>query len=198
MGTSLGVSSRQGRSFGPSRCKMGTSPGARSPSVVVDDDRSTNNHDQGTRRGSTARARTLHQGNKRTGLDSPLPFSVHRVQKKEEEALFFPRAQREEPPSPRANQSEATNRPCSSPFITRVCKYPDHRGQVGGATLAHWSGGKEACISPDPDICTRGSAIFPSTKSLEGDSAAPLGVVLQQEEEEDEAMVCGCRKMAAV
>jgi len=97
--TSLGVSSRQGRSFGPSRCKMGASPGARSPSVVVDDDRSTNNHDQGTRRGSTARARTLHQGNKRTARDSPLPFSVHRVQKKVEEALFSSRAQREEPPS---------------------------------------------------------------------------------------------------
>ena len=70
---------------------------------------------------------------------------------------------------------------------------------MGGATLAHWSGEKEACISLDPDICTRGSAIFPSTKSLEGDSAAPLGVVLQQEEEEEvEAMVGGCRKMAAV
>ena len=91
------------------------------------------------------------------------------------------------------------NRPCSSPFITRVCKYPDHRGPVGGATLAHWSGEKEVCISLDPDICTRGSAIFPFTKSLEGDSAAPLGVVLQQEEEEEvEAMVCGWRKMAAV
>ena len=38
-----------------------------------------------------------------------------------------------------------------------------------------------------------------SRKSLEGDSAAPLGVVLQQEEEEEvEAMVGGCRKMAAV
>ena len=53
--------------------------------------------------------------------------------------------------------------------------------------------------SLDPDICTRGSAIFPFTKSLEGDSAAPLGVVLQQEEKEEvEAMVCGWRKMAAV
>ena len=74
------------------------------------------------------------------------------------------------------------------------------RGQVGGATLAHWLGEKEACISPDPDIYIRGSAIFPFTrKGLEGDSAAPLGVVLQQEEEEEvEAMVGGCRKMAAV
>ena len=74
------------------------------------------------------------------------------------------------------------------------------KGPVGGATLAHWSGEKEACISPDPDICTRGSAIFPFSKSSEGDSAAPLGVVLQQEEEEEEveAMVGGCRKMAAV
>ena len=70
---------------------------------------------------------------------------------------------------------------------------------MGGATLAHWSGEKEACISPDPDIRTRGSAIFPETKGLESDSAAPLGVVLQQEEEEEvEAMVGGCRKMAAV
>ena len=73
------------------------------------------------------------------------------------------------------------------------------RGQVGGATLAHWLGEMEACISLDPDIRTRGSAIFPFTKSSEGDSAAPLGVVLQQEEEEEvEAMVGGCRKMAAV
>ena len=74
------------------------------------------------------------------------------------------------------------------------------KGPLGGATLAHWSGEKEACISPDADICTRGSAIFPFTwKGLEGDSAVPLGGVLQQEEEEEvEAMVGGCRKMAAV
>ena len=55
---------------------------------------------------------------------------------------------------------------------------------MGGATLAHWSGEKEACISPDPDIRTRGTAIFSKTKSFESDSAAPLDVVLQQEEEE--------------
>jgi len=29
-------------------------------------------------------------------------------------------------------------------FIPRVCKYLDHRGLVGGATLAHWSGKKGA------------------------------------------------------
>ena len=40
--TSLFVSSRQGRSFGPSRGKMGARLGARSHSVVVDDDRSMN------------------------------------------------------------------------------------------------------------------------------------------------------------
>ena len=69
---------------------------------------------------------------------------------------------------------------------------------MGGATLAHWPGEKEACISLDPDICTRGSA-FPSTKGLEGDSAALLGDDgVREEEEEDEAMVCGWRKMAAV
>ena len=70
---------------------------------------------------------------------------------------------------------------------------------MGGATLAHWSGEKEACISPDPDIRTRGTAIFPKTKGLKSDSAALLGVVLQQEEEEEvEAMVGGWRKIAAV
>ena len=69
---------------------------------------------------------------------------------------------------------------------------------MGGATLAHRSGEKEACLSLDPDICTRGSA-FPSTKGLEGDSAAFLGDDGREEEEEDgEAMVCGWRKMAAV
>ena len=62
---------------------------------------------------------------------------------------------------------------------------------MGGATLAHWSGEKEACISPDPDIAHAGRPFFLSPKSLEGDSAAPLGVVLQQEEEEVEAMVGG-------
>ena len=69
-------------------------------------------------------------------------------------------------------------------FITRVCKYLDHRGPVGGATLAHWSGEKGACTSLDPDICTRGSA-FPLTKGLEGDSAALLGDDRREEEEEE-------------
>ena len=73
------------------------------------------------------------------------------------------------------------------------------KSPVGGATLAHWSGEKGACISPDPDIRTRGTAIFPKTKGLGGRSRRPFGVVLQQEEEEGvEAMVGGWRKMAAV
>ena len=42
MGLPFLVSSRQGRSFGPSRGKMGARLGARSHSVVVEDVRSTN------------------------------------------------------------------------------------------------------------------------------------------------------------
>ena len=45
MGTSL-LRRGQGRSFGPSRGKMGARLGARSHSVVVDDDRSMNQHDK--------------------------------------------------------------------------------------------------------------------------------------------------------
>ena len=95
--------------------------------------------------------------------------------------------------------SQTHEPPLFVPLYNPRMQISGSRGQVGGATLAHWSGEKEACISLDPDIRTRGSAIFPFTKSSEGDSAAPLGVVLQQEEEEEvEAMVGGCRKMAAV
>ena len=48
--------------------------------------------------------------------------------------------------------------------------------------------------------CTRGSAMVPKTKGLGRRFRRPFGVVLQQEEEEEEveAMVGGCRKMAAV
>ena len=70
--------------------------------------------------------------------------------------------------------------PLFVPFYNPRMQISGSKGPVGGAMLAHWSGEKEACISPDPDICTRGAAIFPFTQSLEGDSAAPLGVVLQQ------------------
>jgi len=48
--------------------------------------------------------------------------------------------------------------------------------------------------------CTRGSAMFTKTKSLGRRFRRPFGVVLQPEEEEEEveAMVGGCGKMAAV
>ena len=146
--TSRFVSSRQGRSFGPSRGKMGARSGARSHTVVVDDHRSMNQHATGARRGSTARpVRESEPVRSTAQTESEPPRQRDR-----------PVRELEEKSTPSQNR---TNRPCSSPFITRVCKYPDHRDRVGGATLAHWSGEKEACISPDPDICTRGSAIFP-------------------------------------
>ena len=69
---------------------------------------------------------------------------------------------------------------------------------MGGATLAHWSGEKGACIFPDPDIAHAGRPFSLKLKGLESDSAALLGVELQQEEEEVKAMVGGWRKMAAV
>ena len=47
------------------------------------------------------------------------------------------------------------------PLYTPRMQISGSKGPVGGATLAHWSGEKEACISLDPDTCTRGSAIFP-------------------------------------
>ena len=112
--------------------------------------------DEGERRGPTARARTLRQGKERTGREWKMSFSIH------------PRAPerrgRRTGPFTCPRESEP---PLFIPFITRVCKYLDHRGPVGGATLAHWSGEKEACISLDPDICTRGSALS-FTKGLEG------------------------------
>jgi len=48
--------------------------------------------------------------------------------------------------------------------------------------------------------CTRGSAILTKTKRLGRQFRRPFGVALQQEEEEEEieAMVGGCSKMAAV
>ena len=70
---------------------------------------------------------------------------------------------------------------------------------MGGATFAHWSGEKEACLSLDPGITHAGQPCLLKPKGLDGNSAAPFGVVLQQEEEEEvEAMVGGCSKMAAV
>jgi len=62
--------------------------------------------------------------------------------------------------------------PLFVPFITRVCKCPGSKGPVGGATLAHWSGEKEACISPDPDIAHAGRPCSLKLKALDGDSAA--------------------------
>ena len=155
---------------------MGARLGARSHSVVVDDDRSMNKQRQGTRRGSTARARTLHQGLKRTGLDSQLPFSVHCVQKERGRSPGFSTR-----PERRTAQSDRTNRPCSSlisPAYANIriteARWAEPRSPIGREkrrrvflrirTLAH-----------------AGRPFFLSPKSSEGDSAAPLGVVLQQE-----------------
>ena len=38
--------------------------------------------------------------------------------------------------------TRASEPPMYVSFISRVCKYLDHRSPVGGATLAHWSGEK--------------------------------------------------------
>ena len=74
------------------------------------------------------------------------------------------------------------------------------KGPAGGATLAHWSGEKEACISPDPDIRTHGTAIFPKTKSLgwRFRRSSGRGVAAGGRRGGVEAMVGGWRKMAAV
>ena len=71
---------------------------------------------------------------------------------------------------------------------------------VDGATLAHWSGEKEACISPDPDIRTRGTVIFPKTKSLgwRFRRSSGRGAAAGGRRGGVEAMVGGWRKMAAV
>ena len=81
-------------------------------------------------------------------------------------------------------------------FITRVCKYLDHRGPVGGATLAHWSGEKGGVyLSGSRHLHTRFSLSL--DERLGGRFRRLLGDDRQQEEEEGgEAMFCGWRKMA--
>ena len=183
--TSRFVSSRQGRSFGPSRGKMGARSGARSHTVVVDDHRSMNKtrlvRDEGLPHAQSERANQSEapprqranrpdrpHAHQKSSLKRARPV---RANARTENNSSSKREKQLEPPFRRArpvrhsSQSDSpkrrTNRPCSFPFYNPRMQISGSRGQVGGATLAHWSGEKEACISPDPDIRTRGSAIFP-------------------------------------
>ena len=122
------------------------SPGS-VPNSRVDDDRSMKRNDQGTRRGSTARARTLRQGKEKNGTRTAKCTFLStraREEQEEEEALVHPHAPRERELHPKREREP----PMSVSFITRVCKYLGHRSPVGGATLAHWSGEKGGVYLP--------------------------------------------------
>ena len=67
----------------------------------VDDDRSMKRNSRGTRRGSTARARTLRQGKEKNGMRiAKCPFLSTRAREEQEEgeALVHPHAPRERAP----------------------------------------------------------------------------------------------------
>ena len=84
-------------------------------------------------------------------------------------------------------------------FIPRVCKYPDPKGPVGGATSPIGREKRGRVFLRIRTFAHAGRPFSLKLKGLWSDSAALLGVALQQEEEEEvEAMVGGWRKMAAV
>ena len=85
------------------------------------------------------------------------------------------------------------------PFIPRVCKYPDPKARWAEPRSPIGRAKRRRVFLRIRTLAHAGRPFSLKLKALDGDSAAPLGVVLQQEEEEEvEAMVGGWRKMAAV
>jgi len=150
----------------------------------------------GPRRGCTARP---VQNRTPTQRARPVRHSRNRPQLREKKKRKNRPTQGAAPARRERRASREKEPPLSVTFIPRVCKCPGSKGPVGGATLAHWSGEKGGVYFSGSGHCTRGSAIFTKTKRLGRQFRRPFGVALQQEEEEEvEAMVGGCSKMAAV
>ena len=143
---------------------MGACLGAHSHSVVVDDDRSMNNT-TGAPRGSTARPVRESEPVRSTAQTESEP-PRQRADRPDRETAQSEEQLEESARPVRTNRlvrepKRENEPPLFVPFYIPRMQISRSKGLVGGATLAHWSGEKEACISPDPDICTRGSAIFP-------------------------------------
>jgi len=104
------LSSRQGRSFGPSRGKMG----ARSHTVVDDDHRSKNQHATGARRGSTARPLIASEPVRSRPVRERSLKGAHAQSDSTENR---PRLrEREHAQSKRTPTQKRSNRPCSFPL----------------------------------------------------------------------------------
>ena len=85
-------------------------------------------------------------------------------------------------PSTRDRESEP---PMYVSFITRVCKYLDHRSPVGGATPAHWSGEKGGVNLPGSRHLHTRFSLSLDERLVEEESAALLGDDGRQEVEEE-------------
>ena len=86
-----------------------------------------------------ARARTpSHEREEQDQNEEKLPSTRTEKREKQDENEEQDQDGEKELPSTRARAEP----PMYVSFITRVCKYLDHRSPVGGATLAHWSGEK--------------------------------------------------------